>query len=90
MCIARASNVNFMAVAKSGKGGCQEGEGPGKMSSEKPSGLCRVMKTRLADEGENEIMDVGEHPGTLSDGETGRIFFKGHIPSAPAPNAGTV
>ncbi len=79
-----------MAVAKSGKGGCQEGKGPGKMSREKPSGLCRVVVTHLANEGENEIMDVGEHPGTLPDGETGRIFFERHIPAAPAPNAGTV
>src|SRR5512139_3781998 len=70
-----------MAVAKSGKGGNQEGKSLGKMSRKKASSLCSVEKTCLADQGENEIMDVSQYSCALPDGEAGRIFFESHIPS---------
>ncbi len=53
----------------------------GKMSGKKASSLGGVEKTSLADQSQNQIMDVGQDPGTLPNGETGGIFFEGHIPS---------
>jgi hypothetical protein len=68
-----------MAVAKSGKGGNQEGKSLGKMSGEKASGLSRVDKPGLADQGEDEIMEVGHDFCAMADPHTSSIFSQGNV-----------
>ena len=70
-----------MAVAKSGKRGNEQGKRTGKMGGEKASGLRRVAKTRLANQCEDEIMDVCQHSGAMTNCEASRIFLEGNIPS---------
>ena len=79
MCIARASNVNFMAVAKSGKGGNKEGKSLVKMSSEKASSLSGVDKTGLADQGEDEVINVGHDFRAMPNLHTSSVFSQGNV-----------
>jgi hypothetical protein len=70
-----------MAVATSGRRGNEEGNRLGKMSGKKASRLGRIEEPHLADQGQNEIMDVGEDSGAVADGEAGAIFFESDIPA---------
>src|SRR5512134_4065955 len=70
-----------MAVAKSGKGGNEQGKSTGKMSGKKPSSLGGVSEAGLADQGQDKIVDVCQHSCAMTNGEAGRIFLESNIAS---------
>jgi hypothetical protein len=79
-----------MAVAKSGKGGNKERKSLGKMSSEKTSRLSSVAKTGLAEQCEDEIIEVGHDFRAMPNSHMRSVFSQGNVSTTPAPAAGAV
>jgi hypothetical protein len=73
--------VSLMAVAKSGKGGNEDGKSSGKMSGEKASGLCSIHKASLTDQCKDKIIKVRHDPCPIANGKASGIFTEGHISS---------
>ena len=77
--LSRRTWVMVMAVAKSGKGCNEERKGPGKMSSKKATSLGSIVKARLANESQDEIIERSHNLACVSNGHARGIFFQGEI-----------
>ena len=63
-----------MAVAKSGKGGDEDGKSSGKMSGEKTPSLCSIRKASLTDQCEDKIIKVRHYSCPVTKGKASGIF----------------